>query len=200
MKLPNILNRKKYPADTPTGKKLPLIHFHTFKTGEKIYTYKPDDFGKISSRYWKAIQLEFNHLTMFNLNMNDWNSSVTKIQTMCLDGVSNKINPGQALMDIYSIMEFQKAIPLNKIAVQYSHQKILYCMFFVLEGEIEMGYNEKHNDEKIRLLEAEPDEVRDAFFTQVRTISENLEINLQADIPQMLAATLKLLETKPNTL
>ena len=52
-------------------RELPVVHVHTFKTGERLYTYRPEDYGKISSRYYRNIQEATNYLQTFSLAKNE---------------------------------------------------------------------------------------------------------------------------------
>ena len=58
----NILRKK-------DSRKIPLIHVHTFKTGEKLYTYSQENYGAIASRYYKAVNIALNYITMYNADI-----------------------------------------------------------------------------------------------------------------------------------
>lgn len=192
-RIKNIFKRKEQIA----GKKIPLDLVYTFASGEKLYTYQQSNYGYISSRYWKAINEQLNYLTMYSLDKNTWSSAIDKMQQVCTDIVTT--GNTKLAMDIYSALDYQKAIPMQKTAVQLKLHEVLFCMFFLLDSEIEGGYNEAMNAKKLELLNADPI-AKDNFFFHVSEILKNLEISFQVDMPQMIAQIIELQKQSIQTI
>ena len=153
---------------------LPLIYVHTFATGEKLYTYRPEDFGKISSRYYRSIQEASNYLNNFLLTKNEWESAVFKLKEIIAQSLDEKKgNKAQALLDINSTMDWF----IDKMRGSRSANEILlehmFCMFYLLEDELPTGYSEIHNKRKIELLNADLDK-RDFFLTSLMEVCNDL--------------------------
>ena len=151
-----------------------LIHVHTFKTGEKLYTYRPEDFGKISSRYYRSIQEASNYLNNFLLTKNEWESTVFKLKEIIAQSLDEKKgNKTQALLDINSTMDWF----IDKMRGMKSANEILleqmFCMFYLLEDEVPTGYSDIHNKRKIELLNTDM-EKRDFFLTSLNETCSDL--------------------------
>lgn len=166
MKLFNIFKRKRST--------LPIIHVHTFATGEKLYTYRPEDFGKISSRYYRSIQEASNYLNNFLLTKNEWETAVFKLKEIIAQSLDEKKgNKAQALLDVNSTLDWF----IEKMRGSRSANEILleqmFCMFYLLEDELPTGYSDVHNKRKIELLNTDL-EKRDFFLTSLNDICNDL--------------------------
>ena len=166
MNIFNIFKKKK--------KGMSLIHVHTFATGEKLYTYRPEDFGKISSRYYRSIQEASNYLNNFLLTKNEWESTVFKLKEIIAQSLDEKKgNKTQALLDINSTMDWF----IDKMRGMKSANEILleqmFCMFYLLEDEVPTGYSDIHNKRKIELLNTDM-EKRDFFLTSLNETCSDL--------------------------
>ena len=173
-----------------TGEKLPLNHVFTFPAGEKLYTYRDDDLTRISSRYYRAIQECINYITTFGVTKEQWKSATAlmkeRIEKALEDGTHIK-----CLMDINtSIDYFDKMIAENRNANQVLLEE-MYCMFFVLEGETETGFNEVYNNKKKELLKSLSEVEQDFFFEAVRKGLESLGITLDVDTPMQVVRLLR---------
>jgi hypothetical protein len=156
-------------------RELPVIHVHTFKTGERLYTYRPEDYGKISSRYYRNIQEATNYLQTFSLAKNEWEAAVTGCKNLIADALEsiNMQDRTKALLDINSTFDWF----LTKVTgLKNANETILefmFCMFFLLEDERETGYSEVHNKRKLELLNQDP-EKRDFFLSSLQQTTNNL--------------------------
>lgn len=156
-------------------RELPVIHVHTFKTGERLYTYRPEDYGKISSRYYRNIQEATNYLQTFSLAKNEWEAAVTGCKNIIADALesTNMQDRTKALLDINSTFDWF----LTKVTgLKNANETILefmFCMFFLLDDERETGYSEVHNKRKLELLNQDP-EKRDFFLSSLQQTTNNL--------------------------
>lgn len=179
-------------------RKIPLIHVHTFKTGEKLYTYSKEHYGSIASRYYYALNKALNYITMYG----------TDEQTVkrFFDTLQDKLKlilSGQNIQDnalsINTLVEFQKAYVFDKTSLQLKYQEMLFCMFYLLKDEIEGGYSDVFNAEKLKLINADS-EMRDVFFSSVQNIAKDLDIILEISTEQMITQTVKLLEMQSQNI
>lgn len=156
-------------------RELPVIHVHTFKTGERLYTYRPEDYGKISSRYYRNIQEATNYLQTFSLAKNEWEAAVTGCKNLIADALEsiNMQDRTKALLDINSTFDWF----LTKVTgLKNANETILefmFCMFFLLDDERETGYSEVHNKRKLELLNQDT-EKRDFFLSSLQQTTNNL--------------------------
>lgn len=156
-------------------RELPVIHVHTFKTGERLYTYRPEDYGKISSRYYRNIQEATNYLQTFSLAKNEWEAAVAGCKNIIADALesTNVQDRTKALLDINSTFDWF----LTKVTgLKNANETILefmFCMFFLLDDERETGYSEVHNKRKIELLNQDT-EKRDFFLSSLQQTTNNL--------------------------
>jgi hypothetical protein len=165
-KLINIFKRNK------VQRKLSLIHVHTFATGEKLYTYKEEDWGNISSRYYRGIQEYAKYIHSFNLTKNEWESAVDNCLNICVNAVQKKNNVEDIMQVHNSLLWFKDKMNGVKTANE-AELEFIFCMFFVLEDEVETGYSPIHNEKKIQLLNQNL-ELRDFFLQKVKQIAKDL--------------------------
>jgi hypothetical protein len=137
---------------------LPVDHVYTFSTGEKLYTYKPEHYGQASSRHYRNIQEAVNYLMTFQMARPEWIAAVQKMREnnqFAITETKQQLRT-KALVDNDKILDdfTQRAAGLknaNQTLMQY-----LFCMFYLLEDEKEMGFSEIHNQRKIELLNEDP--------------------------------------------
>jgi hypothetical protein len=190
-KIKNIFRKK-------DKRNIPLIHVHTFKTGDKLYTYSKEHYGTIASRYWYALNRALNYITMYGTD----EQTVKRFFNTLADKNKNIIE-GKDILDnalsINTLIEFQKAYVFDKTALQLKYQEILFCMFYLLDDEIEGGYSDAHNSRKLELINNDI-EMRDVFFSSVQTIAKDLDIILETSTEEMIKQTVKLLELQSQNI
>ena len=76
---------------------------------------------------------------------------------------------------------------------------MLFCMFYLLEDEIEGGYSDAFNAKKLELINKDI-EMRDVFFSSVQTIAKDLDIILEVSTEEMIKQTVKLLEMQSQNI
>jgi hypothetical protein len=76
---------------------------------------------------------------------------------------------------------------------------MLFCMFYLLEDEIEGGYSDVFNEKKLSLINKDQ-EMRDVFFSSVQTIAKDLDIILEQNTEQMIKDIVKLLEIQSQSI
>jgi len=143
-------------------RRIPLTHVHTFKTGEKLYTYSKEYYGSIASRHYYALNEALNYITMYGADK----KTVEKFFDTILEKnkqVISGINILDNALSINTLIEFQKSYIFGKTSLQLKYQEMLFCMFYLLEDEIEGGYSDVYNEKKLSLINKDQ-EMRDVFF------------------------------------
>ena len=165
--------------------KLPLELAYTFKTGEKLFTYREEDLGKISSRYYRQINEAINYIQTFSVTKSQWDSAVEVISERIKDALDGG-DKTKCLLDINSTFDyFNKQMSDNKNATQIMLES-LFCMFYLLEDEQEGGYSELHNARKIALLNSEDEYIRDFFLQSLKAVTDSLGITSEQDTLMLL--------------
>ena len=179
-------------------RRIPLTHVHTFKTGEKLYTYSKEYYGSIASRHYYALNEALNYITMYGADK----KTVEKFFDTILDKnkqVISGINILDNALSINTLIEFQKSYIFGKTSLQLKYQEMLFCMFYLLEDEIEGGYSDVFNEKKLSLINKDQD-MRDVFFSSVQTIAKDLDIILEQNTEQMIKDIVKLLEIQSQSI
>ena len=179
-------------------RRIPLTHIHTFKTGEKLYTYSKEYYGSIASRHYYALNEALNYITMYGADK----KTVEKFFDTILEKnkqVISGINILDNALSINTLIEFQKSYIFGKTSLQLKYQEMLFCMFYLLEDEIEGGYSDVFNEKKLSLINKDK-EMRDVFFSSVQTIAKDLDIILEQNTEQMIKDIVKLLEIQSQSI
>ena len=179
-------------------RRIPLTHVHTFKTGEKLYTYSKEYYGSIASRHYYALNEALNYITMYGADK----KTVEKFFDTILEKnkqVISGINILDNALSINTLIEFQKSYIFGKTSLQLKYQEMLFCMFYLLEDEIEGGYSDVFNEKKLILINKDQ-EMRDVFFSSVQTIAKDLDIILEQNTEQMIKDIVKLLEIQSQSI
>ena len=179
-------------------RRIPLTHVHTFKTGEKLYTYSKEYYGSIASRHYYALNEALNYITMYGADK----KTVEKFFDTILEKnkqVISGLNILDNALSINTLIEFQKSYIFGKTSLQLKYQEMLFCMFYLLEDEIEGGYSDVFNEKKLSLINKDKD-MRDVFFSSVQTIAKDLDIILEQNTEQMIKDIVKLLEIQSQSI
>ena len=179
-------------------RRIPLTHVHTFKTGEKLYTYSKEYYGSIASRHYYALNEALNYITMYGADK----KTVEKFFDTILEKnkqVISGINILDNALSINTLIEFQKSYIFGKTSLHLKYQEMLFCMFYLLEDEIEGGYSDVFNEKKLSLINKDQ-EMRDVFFSSVQTIAKDLDIILEQNTEQMIKDIVKLLEIQSQSI
>lgn len=179
-------------------RRIPLTHVHTFKTGEKLYTYSKEYYGSIASRHYYALNEALNYITMYGADK----KTVEKFFDTILEK-NKQVILGLNILDnalsINTLIEFQKSYIFGKTSLQLKYQEMLFCMFYLLEDEIEGGYSDVFNEKKLSLINKDQ-KMRDVFFSSVQTIAKDLNIILEQNTEQMIKDIVKLLEIQSQSI
>ena len=169
---------------------LPVDHVYTFQDGTKLYTYKPEHYGKISSRHYRNIQEAVNYLMTFQMARPEWVAAVQKMRANNQYAITETKAPlrTKVLIENDKILDdFEKRAAGLKNANQ-TMMEYLFCTFYLIDDEKEMGFSEVHNAKKVELLNSDP-LMADFFLTNLMEnmksyfpISEENTLNVLADL------------------
>lgn len=156
---------------------LPLDHVYTFEDGTKLYTYKAEHYGKISSRHYRNIQEAVNYLMTFYMTKHEWLEAVSKIEDNLTFAIqeaktAKRIEP---MANSLNILKDFKARAAGLKNANQTLMEYLFCTFYLIDDETETGYSELHNSRKIELLNSDP-LMADFFLT-------NLQENMKSYFP-----------------
>jgi len=174
-----------------------LLHVHTFSDGTKLFTYREEDLGKVSSRYYRNIMEANNYLHTFLLTKEQWTTAVNELKKRSTEALASNNNKElvQTILDINSTLDWfiEKTNTLKN--ANETILEMMFCMFFLLEDEVPTGYSEALNQKKIELLN-ENLEVRDFFLSNLKRNLPNLaplsdyDLKLQLIVNKMTAEVL----------
>lgn len=177
-------------------KDISLVHVHTFKNGTKLYTYKKEDWGNISSRYYSAIQSHLAHVEILGQTKAEFTTTIKTLQDYSLSALeaAEFKNYVKFTTDVKAIADMWENKVLNITSVNNSLISEMFCCFFLLEDEAKYGYEEANNARKLALLEREP-EMREVFFSQVKATLESWLGTYEQDIHTYLVKLHKEMES-----
>ncbi len=146
-----------------------LVLAYEFSNGRKLYTYKEEDLGKVSSRYYRNLMEANNYLTTFALTKEQWTTAIIELQERFKNSLANgsKEELVQSILDANNTMSWFREKTENIKGANETILELMFCMFYLLEEEEPTGYNERLNEEKIALLNKDL-EVRDFFLSSLK--------------------------------
>ena len=179
--LNNIFRKaKQLPA-----REVELVEVFTFQTGEKLYTYNFADLGKINSRHYRGLQEARNALEFWGMSQKRWEASLDEV-IKCSEMHSKKeITDDEYNTQVRRWADYFKTAKRELKSADETVLEYLFCMFFVLDEEKELGYDEVNNKKKLKLLYENP-AVADFFLSKADEIGQASQLFLKKDLPDYL--------------
>lgn len=165
--------------------KLPLTHIHTFKTGERLFTYKPEHYTEIAYRHYEQITELQRYIQTFGMVKSEWEVATKEAQELIKNSLEPKGDRTSALMELSKIFDHFKAKMENVKGTLEALNEATFCMFFLLEDEPPCTWSPSFNEKKLQLLKEEP-EVRAFFFYQLQSFSANFTSTSAEDTALLL--------------
>lgn len=164
-------------------KDLSLIHVHTFKGGQMLYTYRQEDWGNIANRYYTAIQSHLAHVEIFGMTKAKFEATIKMVREKSMEAIETSDFKAYAnfAVTMHSIADMWEADMKTHKTVNQDLIDSMFCCFYLLDSETKFGYNEENNKKKLALIETEP-EMREVFFSQVKTTLESWLLTSEQDI------------------
>jgi hypothetical protein len=142
---------------------------YTFEDGTKLYTYKAEHYGKISSRHYRNIQEAVNYLMTFYMTKHEWLEAVAKIKDN-LKFAIEEVKTAKRIDPLVNSLNILKDFEARAAGLKNANQTLmeyLFCTFYLIDDEKETGYSELHNARKIELLNSDP-LMADFFLTNLQ--------------------------------
>ncbi len=174
-----------------------LEYVGKFKDGTKIYTYKSDDLHNVNYRYYENVQEILNAMLLFKLGQAEANVFFKTILETTADAIDapDIRTKNDAFINIRKRVEAIKIAQEQGLTLTNKEFEIMYCTFFVIDGEQPFGYSKVYNDKKIELLKAHP-EMKDFFLS---TLMRNLKV-YQSSLERNIQTALMVMQGKQKAL
>lgn len=179
----------KNPKIKPVDRTFPLEKFYTFKNGKSVYTFRPSDLSQISGRYLDKTKATISFLVQYGATKEMIEKYEQETLKVINQGLNAQMPQGEALAMIKQMFEERKTLHSYNKDLNRQLWLDMYCMFFVLDGEIETKWSPNENAEKIELLNTLPDEEQEFFFRYLQTIMTNYSATLKQDIMNYINQT-----------
>ena len=172
-------------------RKLPLIKVYTFKSGEKLFTYRTEDLQHVSYRHYASLTDTQAYLEAFGQLPYEFEIAMKAMRENNMSGISDPKKVSNILVEnikyIDHFMQTVKGIrDTNKIL-----EDEMLCMFYVLDDEKECGYSSTINEKKKALFDANP-ELRAFFLSKLPKSSDFFKIISRKDIRETLSQIMSL--------
>ena len=165
----------KNPPLPSVKRTFPLEKFYTFKNGKSLYTFRPSDLANISGRYLDKTKATISFLVQYGATKEMMERYENETKKVIEQGLNGEMKHGECLSMLLQMFEERKNLHSYNKNLNRQLWLDMYCMFFVLDGEIETMWSPKENQEKIELLNTLPDEEQEFFFRYLHVIcTENV--------------------------
>lgn len=163
--LNKMLGRKPKPqySQQQIQRKVPLQLVYEFPTGEKLYTYRPEDLHLVCYHHEHFIKEWMNYIALYSVTKETVMASLDQIEA-CLDEIVERTAVGTNAAKAKTVMQFLRAQPIELAKAEQGLKEAMFCMFYILEDEPELTYNEFFNARKLELLSTVPLLKSEVFF------------------------------------
>lgn len=167
---------------------LPLLYAGTFPTGEKIFTYRVEDLHKISYRHYANISEINAYLHSFGQTKSEWELAINRMEKDVLEAIDDPKKVPKTLVNISKYIDsFKSAVNGIRDTNTILEDEML-CMFYTLEGENELVYDEVANEKKKKLFKENP-LLRAFFLSNLPKTSEFFKVISLTDMREILIQT-----------
>lgn len=162
-------------------RKLEMEYFYTTSDGTNWYTYKMEDLARISGRYLDNVKNTLNFMLQYGAGPDQvkaFSENIASTAKRALEGEDRT----KALIKIH---EVATEMPKLQEYVEDIHKKQWYDlveMFFVIDGEDELLFTPKFNTLKRQILDKEPAEVQEVFFSMVQAYIAGFSTTYRDDL------------------
>lgn len=177
--------KNKLKTIVPASRKLKLEHVHTFRGGEKLYTYQAKDLQKVAYKHYQIISEYQAYISAFGSTKAEWERGLELIDNESMKGLDDPSYRTKALSNVMSIAREFKRNYTSLKSTNESFDDALLCMFYVLEDEKEATFDELTNERKIKLFNSEPD-MKAFFLDFLNPLTENYKTTSYEDLKNLL--------------
>ena len=145
-----------------------MILAHTFKSGERLWTYPEDKIQFVCIAHENETNEYKNFLMVLNQSLHESKILASKI-VQNMENILNGDNVVKNATETITLVNYQLSLPRKITEIENELKEVLFCMFFVTDDEVPYTYNEFENAKKIRLLNEDLEQKAKFFFALTDT-------------------------------
>ncbi len=145
-----------------------MILAHTFKSGERLWTYPEDKIQFVCIAHENQTNEYKNFLMVLNQSLHESKILASKI-VQNMENILSGDNVVKNATETITMVNYQLSLPRKITEIENELKEVLFCMFFVTDDEVPYTYNEFENAKKIRLLNENLEQKAKFFFALTDT-------------------------------
>ena len=145
-----------------------MILAHTFKSGERLWTYPEDKIQFVCIAHENQTNEYKNFLMVLNQSLHESKILASKI-VQNMENILSGDNVVKNATETITLVNYQLSLPRKITEIENELKEVLFCMFFVTDDEVPYTYNEFENAKKIRLLNENLEQKAKFFFALTDT-------------------------------
>ena len=145
-----------------------MILAHTFKSGERLWTYPEDKIQFVCIGHENQTNEYKNFLMVLNQSLHESKILASKI-VQNMENILSGDNVVKNATETITLVNYQLSLPRKITEIENELKEVLFCMFFVTDDEVPYTYNEFENAKKIRLLNENLEQKAKFFFALTDT-------------------------------
>ena len=145
-----------------------MILAHTFKSGERLWTYPEDKIQFVCIAHENQTNEYKNFLMVLNQSLHESKILASKI-VQNMENILSGDNVVKNATETITLVNYQLSLPRKITEIENELKEVLFCMFFVTDDEVPYTYNEFENAKKIRLLNEDLEQKAKFFFALTAT-------------------------------
>ena len=145
-----------------------MILAHTFKSGERLWTYPEDKIQFVCIAHENETNEYKNFLMVLNQSLHESKILASKI-VQNMENILSGDNVVKNATETITLVNYQLSLPRKITEIENELKEVLFCMFFVTDDEVPYTYNEFENAKKIRLLNENLEQKAKFFFALTDT-------------------------------
>ena len=145
-----------------------MILAHTFKSGERLWTYREDKIQFVCIAHENQTNEYKNFLMVLNQSLHESKILASKI-VQNMENILSGDNVVKNATETITLVNYQLSLPRKITEIENELKEVLFCMFFVTDDEVPYTYNEFENAKKIRLLNENLEQKAKFFFALTDT-------------------------------
>ena len=145
-----------------------MVLAHTFKSGERLWTYREDKIQFVCIAHENQTNEYKNFLMVLNQSLHESKILASKI-VQNMENILNGDNVVKNATETITLVNYQLSLPRKITEIENELKEVLFCMFFVTDDEVPYTYNEFENAKKIRLLNEDLEQKAKFFFALTDT-------------------------------
>ena len=145
-----------------------MILAHTFKSGERLWTYREAKIQFVCIAHENQTNEYKNFIMVLNQSLHESKILASKI-VQNMENILSGDNVVKNATETITLVNYQLSLPRKITEIENELKEVLFCMFFVTDDEVPYTYNEFENAKKIRLLNENLEQKAKFFFALTDT-------------------------------